>query len=149
MAIPFTPVGIDHVVLLIDDMERALAFYFGVLGCRPGYSYPALGMEQVWCGSSLIVLWDVTHPGGRKAAPPVAGGRNVDHICIATSPFNHEELRAHLESYGIVISQEAFHGGARGMGHSFYIHDPFGNKIEIKGPAEYPDGRTKAEPNKF
>jgi hypothetical protein len=27
-------------------------------------------------------------------------------------------------------------------GHSFYIHDPFGNKLEIKGPAEYPDGRA-------
>lgn len=141
MAIPFSPVGIDHVVLLIDDMERALDFYSNVLGCRPGYSYPALGMEQVWFGSSLIVLWDITHPGGRKAAPPVAGGRNVDHICIATSPFDHDELRSHLRNHGIEIAQEALHGGARGMGHSFYIHDPFGNKIEIKGPAEYPDGR--------
>ncbi len=141
MAMPFSPVGIDHVVLLIDDMERALDFYCAVLGCRPGYSYPALGMEQVWCGSSLIVLWDITHPGGKKASPPVAGGRNVDHICIATSPFDHDELRLHLQSHGVEISQEAFHGGARGMGHSFYIHDPFGNKIEIKGPAEYPDGR--------
>ena len=37
--------------------------------------------------------------------------------------------------------REALHGGARGMGHSFYIRDPFGNKLEVKGPAEYPDGR--------
>lgn len=56
MAIPFAPVGIDHIVFLIDDMKRALAFYTDVLGCRPGYSYPGLGMEQVWFGSSLIVL---------------------------------------------------------------------------------------------
>jgi glyoxylase I family protein len=27
------------------------------------------------------------------------------------------------------------------MGHSFYIRDPFGNTLELKGPAEYPDGR--------
>ncbi|KQQ37991.1 glyoxalase [Rhizobium sp. Leaf306] len=141
MAIPFAPVGIDHIVLLINDMKRALTFYTDVLGCRPGYSYPALGMEQVWFGSSLIVLWDVTHPGGTKAAPPVTGGRNVDHVCLATSPFDHDELRTHLNKHGVEIVQEAFHGGARGMGHSFYIHDPFGNKIEIKGPAEYPDGR--------
>ncbi|NTB87672.1 VOC family protein [Agrobacterium tumefaciens] len=147
MAIPFSPIGIDHVVLLIDDMDRALEFYFKVMGCQPSYSYPALGMEQVWCGSSLIVLWDVTHPGGQKAASPMTGGRNVDHICIATGPFEHEELRTHLTMHGVEISQEAFHGGARGMGHLFYVHDPFGNKIEIKGPAEYPDGRTKAKPN--
>lgn len=141
MAPPFTLTGIDHIVLLVDDMSKALAFYSEVIGCEPGYSYPALGMEQVWCGSALIVLWDTTHSGGQKAAPPVSGGRNVDHFCIATSPFDHEKLRAHLHSHKVTILQEAFHGGARGMGHSFYVLDPFGNKIEIKGPAEYPDGR--------
>ncbi len=142
MTVPFSTVGIDHVVLLIDDMQRALAFYLDVMGLHPGYSYPALGMEQLWCGSSLIVLWDTTHPGGSKASPPVAGGRNVDHICIATGPFYHQQLRDHLKRHGVEVFREAFHGGARGMGHSFYIHDPFGNKIEIKGPAEYPDGRS-------
>nr|WP_178111555.1 VOC family protein [Rhizobium skierniewicense] len=140
--IPFSLVGIDHVVLLVDDMDKALRFYHDVMGCRPGYTYPALGMEQVWCGASLIVLWDTTHPGGQKAAPPVAGGRNVDHICIATGPFEHDALRAHLERHGVAIHREAMHGGARGMGHSFYIYDPFGNMLEIKGPAEYPDGRS-------
>jgi catechol 2,3-dioxygenase-like lactoylglutathione lyase family enzyme len=139
---PFSLVGLDHVVFIVNDMEKALDFYQGVLGCAAGYSYPALGMEQVWCGASLIVLWDITHPGGAKAAPPMSGGRNVDHICIATSPLDHEKVRAHLQKCGVEIHQEAFHGGARGMGHSFYIHDPFGNKIELKGPAEYPDGRT-------
>ena len=139
--LPFTLVGIDHVVFLVDDMERALGFSFDVLGCRPGYSYPALGMEQVWCGSSLIVLWDITHPGARSAVPPVAGGRNVDHVCIATGPFDHGELRAHLARHGVEIEREALHGGARGMGQSFYVRDPFGNTLEIKGPAEYPDGR--------
>ena len=32
--------------------------------------------------------------------------------------------------------------GAWGMGHSFYFRDPFGNMLEVKGPAEYPDGRS-------
>ncbi len=138
---PFSLVGIDHVVFLVDDMPRALRFYAEVLGCVPGYSYPALGMEQVWCGSALIVLWDTTHPGARSAVPPVAGGRNVDHVCIATSPFDPADMRAHLALLGVEILREAVHGGARGMGHSFYIRDPFGNTLEIKGPAEYADGR--------
>jgi glyoxylase I family protein len=139
---PFTLVGIDHVVFLVDDMARAMAFYADVLGAVPGYTFPALGMEQVWCGSALIVLWDTTHPGAASAVPPVAGGRNVDHVCIATSPFSHDAMRAHLAAHGVEIEREAMHGGARGMGHSFYIRDPFGNKLEIKGPAEYPDGRV-------
>lgn len=95
MAIPFTLVGIDHVVFLVDDMPRAMAFYRDVLGCVPGYTYPALGMEQVWAGAVQ----------------------------------------------GVVIETEALHGGARGMGQSVYIRDPFGNTLEIKGPAAYPDGR--------
>jgi glyoxylase I family protein len=138
--IPFTLVGIDHVVFLVDDMGKALQFYMGVLGCHAGYSYPQLGMQQVWCGSSLIVLWDITHPGAARAVPPVSGGRNVDHVCIATTPFDHEALRSHLMMHDVTIVQEAFHGGARGEGHSVYILDPFGNKLEIKGPAEYADG---------
>ena len=138
---PFSLVGLDHVVFLVDDMEKALGFYMGVLGCQPGYSYPALGMEQVWCGTELIVLWDTTHPGAESAVPPVSGGRNVDHICIACAPFDHDELRAWLAKNGVAIEREAFHGGSRGMGSSFYVRDPFGNKLEIKGPPEYPDGR--------
>lgn len=139
---PFSLVGIDHVVFLVDDMARAVAFYADVLGAVPGYTYPALGMEQVWCGSALIVLWDTTHPGAASAVPPVKGGRNVDHVCIATSPFTPAAMRAHLLAHGVKIDREATHGGARGMGHSFYIHDPFGHKLEIKGPAEYKDGRA-------
>ena len=140
--IPFALVGIDHVVFLVDDMEKALAFYRDVLGCAPGYSYPAMGMEQVWAGAALIVLWDTTHPGAARAVPPVAGGRNVDHVCIATGPFDAVEMRDHLARHGVAIDREATHGGARGMGHSFYLRDPFGNTLEIKGPAEYPDGRA-------
>ena len=138
---PFSLVGFDHVVFVGDDLARAVTFYQTVLGCVPGYSYPALGMEQLWCGSSLLVLWDITHPGAAGAIPPVKGGRNVDHLCIATSPFAVEAMRAHLAAHGIPIEREATHGGARGMGHSFYFRDPFGNLLEVKGPAEYPDGR--------
>jgi catechol 2,3-dioxygenase-like lactoylglutathione lyase family enzyme len=50
-------------------------------------------------------------------------------------------MRAHLARHGIAIEREARHGGARGVGLSFYVRDPFGNLLELKGPAEYPDGR--------
>jgi len=138
---PFSLVGIDHVVFLVDDLDRAVKWYADILGCQPGYSYPKVGMEQVWCGNALIVLWDTTHPGATSASPPVAGGRNVDHVCIALSPFDHDAMRAHLAAHGVDVVLEAFHGGARGMGNSFYVRDPFGNKLELKGPPVYPDGR--------
>lgn len=137
--------GIDHVVFLVDDMPKALKFYREVLGCEPGYSYPRIGMEQVWCGSALIVLWDTTHPGAGNAVPPVEGGRNVDHVCINLSPIEVDKLVAHLEAHDVEIERTAFHGGARGMGHSVYVFDPFGNRLELKGPPVYPDGRAELE----
>ena len=140
-AVPFALTGIDHVVFLVDDLAGAVDWYRRVLGCAPGYSYPDLGMEQVWAGASLIVLWDITHPGAAGARPPVPGGRNVDHLCIATSPFDPAAFRAHMAAHGVTIEREAVHGGARGVGRSFYIRDPWGNLLEMKGPAEYPDGR--------
>jgi len=136
---PFRLAGIDHVVFLVTDLEQAVEFYQNVLGCEKGYSYPGLGMEQVWCGASLIVLWDYSHPGAASAIPPLEGGRNVDHVCLATGPFDHTALRDHFSKHGVIIEREAFHGGARGLGHSFYFNDPFGNKIELKGPPDHPE----------
>ncbi len=112
---PFTLTGFDHVVYLVDDMAKALAFYQGV----PGYCYPALGIEQLWCGAALIVPWDTTHPEAGAAVPPAPGGRNVDHLRIATSPINPTSKRAHLAAHGVTIVHKATHGGARGIGHSF------------------------------
>lgn len=140
---PFYMVGIDHVVFLVDDLARATEWYGRVLGCEPGYSYPDLGMEQVWCGAALIVLWDITHPGAARAVPKVRGGQNVHHVCIALSPFDIDAMRDHLAAHDVEIEQEAFHGGARGMGNSFYVLDPWGNRLELKGPPVYPDGRAR------
>jgi glyoxylase I family protein len=143
---PFRLAGFDHISFLVDDLPKAVNFYIEVIGCERGYSYPAGGMEQLWCGNALIVLVDLTHPGTSKPVSPVGQGRNVDHLCIATGPFRPNELRAHFEKHGVPIVEEAFHGGARGEGHAFFVHDPFGNLLEIKGPGVYPDGTaTKAE----
>lgn len=132
--VPFKMVGIDHVVLLVTDMEKAMHFYTTVLGCRPGYSYPDIAMEQVWCGTELIVLIDTSQPNAKYAQPEIKGGRNMDHVCLAIGPYDADALLAHFEKHDVEIVQQATHGGARGMGHATYVRDPFGNKIELKGP---------------
>jgi glyoxylase I family protein len=138
---PFSLVGIDHVVLLVTDMEVALRFYQEVLGATIGFRYPKLAMEQLWCGVSLIVLVDISKPEAEYAKPEIAGGRNLDHVCLMLSPFDHDAMRAHLAAHNVEIDREAYHGGARGQSHSFYVLDPFGNKLELKGPPVYPDGQ--------
>jgi glyoxylase I family protein len=138
---PFGLVGIDHVVLLVTDMAKALKFYDEVLGARVGFSYPRIAMQQLWCGMSLIVLSDISMPEAANSRPAVEGGRNMDHVCLMLSPFDDDAMRAHLAAHNVTIEAEAVHGGARGQSRSFYILDPFGNKLELKGPPVYPDGR--------
>lgn len=132
--VPFQMTGLDHVVILVGDMDEALHFYTQVLGCRPGYSYPNVAMEQVFAGSELLVLLDISKAEGEYARPEIAGGRNVDHICINIQHCPREAIRAHFERHGVEIEREATHGGARGMGEATYIRDPWGFKIELKGP---------------
>jgi len=132
--VPFRMTGLDHVVLYVGNMTEALHFYCTVLGCRPGYSFPSLAMEQVWCGPHLIVLVDISAPEAAGMVPPVAGGRNMDHLCFGITHCDRETLRAHLVAHGVTIDREALHSGSRGMGESTYVLDPWGNKLEIKGP---------------
>ncbi len=71
----------------------------------------------------------------KKAAwgrPPVEGGRNVDHVCIATRGFDAERMREHLAKHGVDIVEEGIRYGATGDGYSVYFNDPFGNQIELK-----------------
>ena len=133
---PFTLEGLDHVVLLVQDMERARHFYCDVLGCTAERALPEHGMLQLRAGASLIDLVDVSGEEGGWARPPVDGGRNVDHVCIATGPWDEASMRAHLAASDVAIVEEGIRYGAQGDGLSFYVRDPFGNVIELKRPPD-------------
>jgi catechol 2,3-dioxygenase-like lactoylglutathione lyase family enzyme len=133
---PFALEGLDHVVLLVTDMERARAFYCGVLGCTVDGALPQHGMLQLRAGAALIDLVAVNTAEGAWAKPPVEGGRNVDHVCIATGRWDEAAMRGHLAAHDVAIVEEGIRTGARGDGLSFYVADPFGNVIELKGPPE-------------
>lgn len=131
---PFELDGIDHVVLLVRDMAEAQQFYEQVLGCTVDRSLPEYGMLQLRAGASLIDLVDIGSHQGEWGRPEVEGGRNMDHVCIATGPCDEAAMRAHLAQRGVAIVEEGIRYGANGDGMSFYIRDPSGNQIELKGP---------------
>ena len=64
-------VGIDHVVLRVSDLERAVAFYRDVLGLAIDRRRENLGMVHMRAGPSLVDLVEVGGPLGRQggAAP--------------------------------------------------------------------------------
>jgi len=131
---PFALEGLDHVVLLVDGMAEAERFYREVIGCTVETALPQYGMLQLRAGVALIDLVDIASEEGAWGRPEVAGGRNMDHVCIATGPWDEAAMRAHLAAHGVGIIEEGLRGGARGEGLSFYVRDPSGNVLELKGP---------------
>lgn len=133
---PFELEGLDHVVLLVGDMDVARRFYCEVVGCRVDRDLPQYGMLQLRAGESLIDLVDIGGEEGSWARPSVEGGRNMDHVCLATCGFAPDELRAHLTAHGVEVVEEGVRYGATGDGYSIYFNDPFGNQIELKSATE-------------
>jgi len=127
--------GLDHVVLRVTDLERALRFYCDVLGCTQQRRSDALGLVQLRAGAALIDLVPVDSPLGRLGGPaPCETGRNLDHIALQLERFDEAELRAHLAAHGVSPGDVAQRYGALGMGPSMYVSDPDGNVVELKGP---------------
>jgi len=129
---PFRLRGLDHVVVLVGDMDQAKRFYCEVVGCELDRDLPQYGMAQLRAGQSLIDLVDTSGQEGVWARPPVEGGRNMDHLCLAADDFDLDRLREHLDAHGVEVAEEGVRYGATGDGYSVYFRDPFGNQIELK-----------------
>jgi catechol 2,3-dioxygenase-like lactoylglutathione lyase family enzyme len=126
--------GIDHIVLRVADLERALSFYCDVLGCAIERRIDEIGLVQLRAGRQLIDLVPVDSPLGRSGgAGPGPEGRNVDHFALRLSAFDADEIRRHLEAHGVEAGDVAERYGADGMGPSMYIRDPDGTVVELKG----------------
>ncbi len=134
---PFAVQRLDHVVLRVADLERSIAWYGDVLGCRVERRRDDLGLVHLRAGASMIDLVAIDGRLGRPGgAGPGAEGRNVDHLCLRVEPFDEAALVAHLRAHGVAPRGPASVSfGAEGSGWSLYIADPDGNAVELKGPA--------------
>ncbi len=133
---PFVLECIDHLLLLVQGMDRCVAFYEGVLGCCVETRLPQYGMIELRAGASHLDLVDIAAPEGKWALPDVAGGRNVDHVCLALGVHDEGALRRHLAAYEIAIVEERSEEVASGTRLSLYVRDPSGNTIELLGPPQ-------------
>lgn len=127
-------VGIDHVVIRCIDVKRMLDFYCAVLGCSLEKSREDLGLYHLRAGKSLIDLVSIS--SGQGGAPPDRSARNMDHFCLRIDAFDESGLRAYFRAAGIELGEVYNNFGAEGDGPSFYLSDPEGNTIELKGPAQ-------------
>lgn len=127
--------GLDHVVLRVRELDAALRFYVGTLGCSEERRSDALGLVQLRAGAALIDLVPVDSPLGKHGGgAPDPAAKNVDHFCLRIEPFDAEALAAHLRAHGVEPGDVGERYGADGYGPSMYLRDPDGNVVELKGP---------------
>jgi glyoxylase I family protein len=120
--------GLDHVVLRVASLERAIEFYGTVLGCPIERTLEQPKLVQMRAGTSMIDLVP-----GVPGEPPV---RNMDHFAIRIERMDVEAVQAHLRRHGIDPGEVRRRYGAEGYGSSIYVTDPDGNTVELKGPPE-------------
>ena len=120
--------GLDHVVLRVADMDRAIAFYEQVLGLHVERRLESIGLVQLRAGAAMIDLVPRTEDED--------DGRNMDHFAVRIEEMDVPALTAHLRQHGIDPGEVRRRYGAEGYGSSIYITDPDGNTVELKGPPE-------------
>lgn len=118
--------------LYVDDLDRAAAFYEGVMGLdRVLYADDRMRAYDV-NGRSVLLLFvrggttePVRTPGG--VIPPHDGSGRL-HMAFAIDPDALDPWREKLAAEGIAI--EGRSDWKRG-GHSLYFRDPDGNLLEL------------------
>ncbi|MBV9861265.1 MAG: VOC family protein [Alphaproteobacteria bacterium] len=121
-------VGLNHVVLRVASLERAIGFYRDVLGCHVERRLDEPKLVQLRAGAQMIDLM--------PTAPGEAPGRNMDHFAVRVAQLEPSAIAAHLARHGIAAGEVRRRYGAEGYGSSIYINDPDGNVVELKGPPE-------------
>ncbi len=126
-----TASALDHIVLVVADVERSLAWYQRHLGLdglrleewRAGQApFPSLRVDEA-------TIIDIL-PG-----PLAPEHQRLDHICFVTDVEGLDALRA---TPGITVEDEGPRFGARGVGRSIYVRDPDGLLVEVRTYEEAP-----------
>jgi catechol 2,3-dioxygenase-like lactoylglutathione lyase family enzyme len=112
---------LDHIVLVVDDVERTLDWYGRHAGLaaervdewrRGEVPFPSLRVDA---GTIIDVI------PGREGD----GRGHLDHICLVV-----DDPAAAAEGLEIVDQGPRF--GARGVGESLYVRDPDGLLVELR-----------------
>jgi catechol 2,3-dioxygenase-like lactoylglutathione lyase family enzyme len=119
--------AMDHVVLVVADVERSVAWYRDALGLealrldewRAGtVFFPSLRIDE---GTIIDIV-----PGERD---PSARG-NVDHFCLVVDGVDLDAVRS--SGTFDVVEGPVTRWGARGDATSLYVRDPDGNVVELR-----------------
>ena len=117
---------IGHVHLKVADLQRALAFYSGVLGFKVTLRYGSSAAFLAAGGYHHHIGLNTWESRGGPA--PSAGSTGLYHLAIVY-PGRAElgDALRRLDAAGVVLDGIADHG----VSESLYLRDPDGNGIEL------------------
>jgi len=132
----FKITALDHIVLNVGDIDRALQFYTGVLGLAGErvelFKAGKVGFPSVRINDTAIIdLFPRKTPDGRPVGEKVDG--NLNHLCLVVDAADFAGVIEDLKANQIPIREgPVARWGARGQGTSIYFLDPDGNEVEIR-----------------
>jgi glyoxylase I family protein len=110
------PLAVHHVSIAVPDVDEALAFYTGVLGCTRRQDRPASLGAGAWLdigGQQLHLI--------RSSTPDPVG----QHFAVLVADL--DATTAELRGAGVQVSDPVPIGTAR----QAFLRDPSGNVIEL------------------
>ncbi len=114
---PFTVSKLDHVSVLITDLERSRRFYRDLVGLTPIHKPRTFDFEALW-----FDLGDQHLHCLLKEKPDTNSPR---HFALRVNDV--AAARQYFKGLGLAIQETTLIPGA----DRFFIHDPDGNRIEI------------------
>jgi len=127
------PIGVktlDHVTLVVDDLERSAAFYVDLLGMRrverPVFGFPGLWFQAGNTQIHLILKNEKSSFAGLPDAPAEAAAGRVFHFAFEVADCHTAVER--LKGAGVRIRGT----GLRPDGcHQVWCYDPDGHVVEL------------------
>ncbi|MBZ0170129.1 Glutathione transferase FosA [Candidatus Methylomirabilis lanthanidiphila] len=119
--------GVDHVDLIVSDMDEAIAFYTEKLGLTLRYDgRPDGGHKHTFLGNAEGSFVALEEKPGYK----VGGPQRLGHLAFAVDDV--KAARKELDKRGVEITGERTDGDGRAK--SYYFTGPDGIRLEIYGP---------------
>ena len=106
--------SINHVSVLVTDMQRSLDFYGRVFGLTLVNEDKANKIARLGANGKVLVSLRIEPPPGV-----------IDHFAIGVEGFNREAVTADLKGFGLTPADNIQFG--------FHVKDPDGAVVQITG----------------